>query len=54
VTLVTADNAQRTIRRDRDTPKVVIHDPLQPHKDLLAKYTDTDIHNVTAFLAGVK
>ena len=54
ITLVDADGTQRTIRRDGDTPKVEIHDPLQPHKDLLPKYTDNDIHNLTAYLVTVK
>jgi cytochrome c oxidase cbb3-type subunit III len=54
VTLADADNTQRTFRRDGDSPKVELHDPLQPHKDLLPKYSDTDIHNLTAFLVTVK
>ncbi len=40
--------------REGDTPKVEIHDPLRPHNDLLRKYTDPDIHNVTAYLASLK
>ena len=35
-------------------PKVEIHDPLQAHTDLLGKYTDADIHNVTAYLVTLK
>lgn len=54
VTVGEADNGQRTFRRDGNVPKVEIHDPLQPHKELLPKYTDTDIHNLTAFLVTVK
>jgi cytochrome c oxidase cbb3-type subunit 3 len=34
----------------RDQVKVAIHDPLQAHHELLAKYTDDDIHNVFAYL----
>ena len=41
-------------RRDGATPKVEIHDPLQAHLDLLRKYTDADIHNVTAYLVTLK
>jgi hypothetical protein len=33
---------------------VEVHDPLQAHTDMLRKYTDTDIHNVTAYLATLK
>jgi mono/diheme cytochrome c family protein len=54
VTLAEADGTQRTFRRDGDGPNVVIHDPLQPHKDLLRVYTDQDIHNLTAYLVTVK
>jgi cytochrome c oxidase cbb3-type subunit 3 len=45
---------QRTFRRDGDTPKVDVHDPLKPHRDLLPIYTDSDIHNVTAYLVSLK
>jgi cytochrome c oxidase cbb3-type subunit 3 len=34
--------------------KVEVHDPLKAHLDLLAKYTDADIHNVTAYLVTLK
>ena len=54
VILADNDGTQHTIRRDGDAPKVEIHDPLQPHKDLLAKYTDKDIHNLTSYLVTVK
>lgn len=54
VVLADADDAQHTFRRDGDVPKVEIHDPLKPHKDLLPTYTDQDIHNLTAFLVTLK
>ena len=54
ITLTEADGTQRTFRRDSDIPKVEIHDPLQPHKDLLPTYTDKDIHNLTSYLVTVK
>jgi len=54
VVLTDADDTPRTFRRDGDTPKVEIHDPLKPHKDLLPTYTDQDIHNLTAYLVTVK
>ena len=34
--------------------KVEVHDPLRAHIDLLRKYTDADIHNVTAYLETLK
>jgi len=41
------------LRRD-DVPKVVLMDPLQAHVDLLRRWTDRDMQNVTAYLAGLK
>jgi len=54
VTLTTADGTSLTIRRDGEVPKVEVHDPMKPHKELLPVYTDTDIHNVTAYLSTLK
>ena len=54
VSLTTADGTHRSFRTSAQSPKVEIRDPLQPHKDLLRVYTDTDIHNVTAFLVTLK
>ena len=54
VSLTTADGTHRSFRTAGDTPKVDIHDPLQPHRDLLSVYTDADIHNVTAYLVTLK
>jgi mono/diheme cytochrome c family protein len=54
VALTTPEGTHRSFRTDGDMPKVEIHDPLQPHRELLRIYTDTDIHNVTAFLVTLK
>jgi cytochrome c oxidase cbb3-type subunit III len=54
ITLIEADGTSRSIRRDGDVPLVEVHDPMKPHKELLSVYTDTDIHDVTAFLATLK
>ena len=54
VSLTEADGTERTVRRDGDTPRVEVHDPIQAHRDLLHLYTDKDIHNVTAFLVTLK
>jgi cytochrome c oxidase cbb3-type subunit 3 len=43
-----------SIARDGASPKVEVHDPLKAHLDLLSKYTDADIHNVTAYLVTLK
>jgi YD repeat-containing protein len=54
VTLTEADGTSRTFRRDGDTPRVEIHDPIQKHRDLLRTYSDKNIHDVTAYLVTVK
>jgi cytochrome c oxidase cbb3-type subunit III len=54
VSLTQEDGTRRSFRTTGDTPKVELHDPLQPHRDLLRVYTDADIHNVTAFLVTLK
>ncbi len=43
-----------SFNRNGDSPKVVVNDPLRAHVDMLRKYTDTDIHNVTAYLETLK
>lgn len=54
VTIALPDGSQKTFRRTGDTPKVVIHDPIEPHRSLLSEYSDKDIHDVTAYLATLK
>ncbi|HVQ29803.1 MAG TPA: c-type cytochrome [Vicinamibacteria bacterium] len=55
VTLYDSDTKQmRSWLRRNDIPKVVLMDPLQAHVDYLRKWTDQDMHDVTAFLAGLK
>jgi cytochrome c oxidase cbb3-type subunit III len=55
VTLYEPTSGQmRSWLRNGDTPKVVVIDPLQGHTDMLTKWTDADMHNVTAYLASLK
>jgi cytochrome c oxidase cbb3-type subunit 3 len=54
VTLTLADGTRRTFRRVGDVPKVEVNDPLAAHKRLLETYTNSDMHNVTAYLVTVK
>lgn len=54
VALTMADGTRRSFRTVGDAPRVEMHDPLKPHKDLLRTYADADIHNVTAFLVTLK
>ena len=44
----------KSFLRQGDWPKVVQHNPLQAHVDLLGKYTDADIHNLAAYLVSLK
>jgi cytochrome c oxidase cbb3-type subunit 3 len=54
VTLALADDTVRSIRRNGDTPKVDVRDPLAPHRELLAKYTNKNMRDVTAYLVTLK
>jgi cytochrome c oxidase cbb3-type subunit 3 len=49
-----ASGRTRSWLRTGDVPKVVVTDPLQAHVDQLVKWTDTEMHNMTAYLAGLK
>lgn len=54
VSLTTADGTQLTIARKGNAPKVEIRDPLEAHKELLRKYSDQNIHDLTAYLVTLK
>lgn len=54
VSLRDSSGEYHSFTREGATPKVEIHDPLKEHIDLLGKYTDADIHNVTAYLVTLK
>jgi cytochrome c oxidase cbb3-type subunit 3 len=54
VILTQADGTQRSFRRSGTSPQVQIADPLDGHKKLLVKYSDKDIHDVTAYLVTLK
>jgi mono/diheme cytochrome c family protein len=55
VTLTDSDGNRHTFdRKSADDPKVVVHNPLQAHIDMLPKYTDDEIHNLTAYLVTIK
>ena len=53
VSIKTSDGSRRSFRITGGV-QVSIADPLQPHRDLLRRYRDSDIHNVTAYLATLK
>jgi len=54
VTLRLADGSTKTWAREHGLPKVEITDPLQAHVDIMTKLSDTDMHNLTAYLAASK
>ena len=54
VALTDSNGDYRSFARRQDEPKVVVHDPIQAHFDLLPKYSDADMHNLTAYLVTLK
>jgi len=54
VVLRDADGNLHSYPRANGKPPVAIHNPLQGHIDLLATYTDKNIHDVTAYLVTLK
>jgi mono/diheme cytochrome c family protein len=54
VALTEANGTHRSFTLNGDTPKVVVHNPLQAHIDKLRSWQDSDIHNLTAYLATLK
>jgi mono/diheme cytochrome c family protein len=49
-----ADGNYHSYQRHGDSPKVVVTDPMQPHRDMLHTWKDDDIHNVTAYLVTIQ
>lgn len=54
VTVALADGMLRTFHRNGAVPKVVVHDPMEAHRQMLSQYTDKAMHDVTAYLATLK
>jgi mono/diheme cytochrome c family protein len=54
VSLTDAKGDYHSFARRGSVPKVVLKDPIQQHFDMLTKYTDADIHNLTAYLVTLK
>jgi len=54
VSVITEDGTTRRFSRWNGVPKVDIHDPLAAHRELLRKYNDKDIHDITAYLQTLK
>ena len=54
LTIVPADGVPRSFGRRGEQPKVEIIDPVKPHRDLLPRYTDKEIQDITAYLVTLK
>ena len=54
VALRQPDGTYRSFARHDSIPKVVVTNPLQWHIDMLPKWRDADIHNLTAYLVTLK
>lgn len=55
ITLKLADGSERSIfRSSANDPKITLQDPMQKHREMLSEYTDSDVHDVTAYLSTLK
>ena len=54
ITIVPADGVPRSFGRRGEFPTIEIIDPVKPHRDLLPRYTDKEIQDITAYLATLK
>ncbi|HUZ46841.1 MAG TPA: c-type cytochrome [Terriglobia bacterium] len=54
VGLTESDGTYRSFARNGAIPKIVVENPLQWHCDMLPKWNDTDIHNLTSYLVTLK
>jgi cytochrome c oxidase cbb3-type subunit 3 len=54
VSLTDANGDYHSFSRNGAIPKVDLNDPIKAHYDMLAKYTDADMHNLTAYLVTLK
>jgi cytochrome c oxidase cbb3-type subunit 3 len=54
VTLIETDGTRLTVSRNAEVKSVDVNDPRDAHKKMAMHLNDTDMHNVTAYLATVK
>jgi len=54
VVLALEDGSQRSFRRDGESPFVEVINPREGHRRLMTELRDTDMHNLTAYLATLK
>ena len=48
------DGSEQSFRRTGAQPGVVLHDPMEAHRRMLGTLSDSDIHDVTAYLVTLK
>lgn len=54
VALREPDGSYHSFKREKDVPRVELHNRLGAHLEMLSHYTDADIHNLTAYLVTLK
>lgn len=54
VVLIDGSGVRRSFSRDNEVPRVEIVDPYQAHLDNLMKITDKQMHDLTAYLVGLR
>ncbi len=54
ITIRLDSGTNKSFVRQGNWPKVTVVNPLQAHVDLLSKYTDANIHDLAAYLTGLK
>lgn len=54
VALTDSNGDYHSFTRSGSEPQVALKDPLAFHNQMLTKYTDADIHNLTAYLVSLK
>ena len=54
VSLHDGSGEYHSFTREGAVPKVELRDPLKAHTELLGKYTDANIHDITAYLVTLK
>jgi cytochrome c oxidase cbb3-type subunit 3 len=54
VSLTEKDGTHRSFEINDGVPQIVVHDPLQPHVDMLRTWKNTDLRNLTAYLTTLK
>ncbi|HEX4138032.1 MAG TPA: cytochrome c [Bryobacteraceae bacterium] len=54
VSITDANGDYHSFERNGAVPKVDLKDPVKAHFDLLPRYTDADMHNLTAYLVTLK